>query len=148
MRVSMSPRGKLLLFLPLAPDVVPNRANGLQDPCRADRNRRWFVNPERKFANASPSLWTGSLRKVRAGRIDPINIRSRRSTRSAPARVEADYFGTHFCEEQRLSLCTRGHSFRRDDVDMIVFCFAERPHAEQFQARFRGEFRWLAAALA
>jgi hypothetical protein len=43
-----------------------------------------------------------------------------------------------FCEG--LSLCPRGHSYRRDDVDMIVFCFADRSHAEQFQARFGGEF--------
>jgi len=39
-----------------------------------------------------------------------------------------------------LSLCTRGHSFRRDDIDMNVFCFAERAHAEQFRNRFGGEF--------
>jgi uncharacterized protein CbrC (UPF0167 family) len=45
-----------------------------------------------------------------------------------------------FCEDQRLSLCVRGHSFRRDDIDMNVFCFADRAHAEQFQARFGGEF--------
>ena len=43
-----------------------------------------------------------------------------------------------FCEG--LSLCTRGHSFRRDDTDMNVFCFAERSHAEQFLTRFGGEF--------
>jgi hypothetical protein len=43
-----------------------------------------------------------------------------------------------FCEG--LSLCTRGHSFRRDDIDMTVFCFAERAHAEQFKERFGGEF--------
>jgi hypothetical protein len=45
-----------------------------------------------------------------------------------------------YCDAERLSLCRRGHSFRRDDTDMLVFCFAERPHAEQFQARFGGEF--------
>ena len=43
-----------------------------------------------------------------------------------------------FCDG--LSLCPRGHSFRRDDTDMNVFCFAERSHAEQFQQRFGGEF--------
>jgi hypothetical protein len=42
-----------------------------------------------------------------------------------------------FCEG--LSLCPRGHSFRRDTTDFNVFCFAERAHAEQFQARFGGE---------
>jgi hypothetical protein len=43
-----------------------------------------------------------------------------------------------FCEP--LSLCPRTHSFRRNDVDMIVFCFAERGHADLFSARFGGEF--------
>ena len=43
-----------------------------------------------------------------------------------------------FCEG--LSLCPRTHSFRRDDTDMFVFCFADCEHAEQFQARFGGEF--------
>jgi hypothetical protein len=43
-----------------------------------------------------------------------------------------------FCEG--LSLCTRGHSFRREDVDMNVFCFAERSHAEQLQEHLGGEF--------
>ena len=32
-----------------------------------------------------------------------------------------------FCEG--LSLCPRTHSFRRDDADMLVFCFADRAHA-------------------
>jgi hypothetical protein len=43
-----------------------------------------------------------------------------------------------FCEG--LSLCLRGHFFRRNDVDYTVFCFADREHAEQFQVRFGGEF--------
>jgi hypothetical protein len=43
-----------------------------------------------------------------------------------------------FCEG--LSLCPRGHSFRRDDIDMTVFCFAERAHAEQFREHVGGEF--------
>jgi hypothetical protein len=29
---------------------------------------------------------------------------------------------------------------RRDDADMLVFCFADRAHAEQFRERFGGEF--------
>ena len=45
-----------------------------------------------------------------------------------------------FCDEHRLSLCARTHSFRRDDHDMIVFCFAERAHADQFRNRFGGKF--------
>jgi len=43
-----------------------------------------------------------------------------------------------FCMD--LSLCPRGHSFWRGDRDYNVFCFAERDHAEQFKARFGGEF--------
>jgi hypothetical protein len=53
-----------------------------------------------------------------------------------------------FCEG--LSLCPRGHSFRQDNIDMNVFCFAQHAHAERFQARFGGDFidpkdrpRWL-----
>ena len=42
-----------------------------------------------------------------------------------------------FCEP--LSLCSRTHSFRRDDSDMIVFRFVERAHAEHFRERFGGE---------
>ena len=45
-----------------------------------------------------------------------------------------------FCEAQRLSLCRCRHSFRENDLDMTFFCFAERAHAEQFQARFGGDF--------
>jgi len=39
-----------------------------------------------------------------------------------------------------LSLCPRGHFFWREDVGYVVFCFAERAHAEAFHARFGGEF--------
>ena len=43
-----------------------------------------------------------------------------------------------FCEG--LSLCRRTHSFRRDDMDILVFCFADRECAEKFRDRFGGEF--------
>jgi hypothetical protein len=43
-----------------------------------------------------------------------------------------------FC--RALSICSRGHSFRRDSTDYVVFCFADRAHAEQFRDRFAGEF--------
>jgi hypothetical protein len=43
-----------------------------------------------------------------------------------------------FCEG--LSLCPRGHSFRHDSADFIVYCFADRSHAEKFRDRFDGEF--------
>lgn len=42
-----------------------------------------------------------------------------------------------FCAD--LSLCPRGHSFVQNDEWMRVFCFAEREHAERFQAEFGGE---------
>jgi hypothetical protein len=42
-----------------------------------------------------------------------------------------------FC--RLLSLCPRGHSFRRDGADFIVFCFADCSHAERFRDRFGGE---------
>ncbi len=49
------------------------------------------------------------------------------------------YYTVHyFCE--RLSICPRGHYFRRDNKDFNVYCFAEREDAERFQARFGGEF--------
>ena len=42
-----------------------------------------------------------------------------------------------FCE--CLSLCPRTHSFRQDDMDMLVFCFADREHAKKFRERFGGD---------
>lgn len=42
-----------------------------------------------------------------------------------------------FCEG--LSLCPRTKSFRRSDMDYVVFCFADSEHAKRFRARFGGE---------
>ena len=51
-----------------------------------------------------------------------------------------EYLTIHiFCQAEELSLCRRRHSYRQNDIDMTVFCFAERKHADQFQARFGGE---------
>jgi hypothetical protein len=48
------------------------------------------------------------------------------------------YFTLHyFCKD--LSLCQRGHAFRREERDYVVFCFAESSHAELFNAKFGGE---------
>jgi len=44
-----------------------------------------------------------------------------------------------FCRDEGLTLCPRQHFFRRNDRDHIVYCFAERDHAERFQLRFSGE---------
>jgi hypothetical protein len=55
--------------------------------------------------------------------------------------VTASY--THiqdFCRDEPLSLCPRGHSFRRDDTWYVCYCFAERDHAARFLQRFGGEF--------
>jgi hypothetical protein len=49
-----------------------------------------------------------------------------------------------FCEG--LSLCPRSHCFRRDSIDMNVFGFAERAHAEHFRSRF-GAQSWSPPAL-
>jgi hypothetical protein len=42
-----------------------------------------------------------------------------------------------FC--RGLSIAPRGRSFRRDDVDYVVFCFGELAHANLFRAKFKGE---------
>jgi hypothetical protein len=53
--------------------------------------------------------------------------------------VKASYKEMHeFCAE--LSLCPRGHSIVHDDRWHHVFCFADRSHAEKFQAQFGGEW--------
>jgi hypothetical protein len=36
-------------------------------------------------------------------------------------------------------MCERTHTFLRDDVTYIVYCFAQQQHAEAFQAAFGGE---------
>jgi hypothetical protein len=41
-----------------------------------------------------------------------------------------------FCAD--LSLCPVGHSYVENDERMRVFCFAEKAHAEKFQAQFGG----------
>jgi hypothetical protein len=38
-----------------------------------------------------------------------------------------------------LSVAPRGLSFRRGDIDYVVFCFAQLAHANLFRARFKGE---------
>jgi hypothetical protein len=43
-----------------------------------------------------------------------------------------------FCAE--LSLCSRGHSFVKNDEWQRVLCFAEKDHAERFMAQFGGEW--------
>ena len=45
-----------------------------------------------------------------------------------------------FCQGEGLSLCRRRHSYRHNDVDITVFCFANREHAEKFRNRFGGDF--------
>ena len=42
-----------------------------------------------------------------------------------------------FCKD--LSLCPRGHSFRRDDEWFNVWCFADEEDAQKFIAQFGGE---------
>ena len=57
---------------------------------------------------------------------------------SADACTGKQYDVKHeFC--RNLSLCPRGRSFRRDDQDFLVFCFADPAHADLFHERFGGE---------
>jgi hypothetical protein len=52
-----------------------------------------------------------------------------------------EYLTIHiFCQAESLSLCRHRHSYRQNDIDRTVFSFAERKHADQFQARFGGDF--------
>jgi hypothetical protein len=46
----------------------------------------------------------------------------------------------YFIVSEGLSLCRLGHTFMREDIWFNVFCFAERAHAERFQAKFGGEW--------
>ena len=56
----------------------------------------------------------------------------------ANACTGAQYDVVHnFC--RGLSLCPRGHYFRRDDIGYNVFCFAEKAHAEMFREKFGGD---------
>jgi hypothetical protein len=50
----------------------------------------------------------------------------------------ADYVSARlFCE--RLSLCPRGHSFRKDGADFNAWCFAKLDDAQVFATKFGGE---------
>jgi hypothetical protein len=63
----------------------------------------------------------------RKGELSKGTIESRVAVpaRDAGERVHRELVAIRrFCEGP--SLCPRGHSFRRDDTDMIVFCFADR----------------------
>lgn len=42
-----------------------------------------------------------------------------------------------FC--RGLSLCSRGHTVRREEMEYVVFCFAEAADADLFRERFDGE---------
>jgi hypothetical protein len=47
---------------------------------------------------------------------------------------------TNCSENSRgLSVAPRARSFRRGDVDYVVFCFGELAHANLFRTRFKGE---------
>jgi hypothetical protein len=56
----------------------------------------------------------------------------------ADACTGAQYDVVHnFC--RGLSLCARGHYFRRDGIARNVFCFAAKEHAEMFRKRLGGD---------
>ena len=57
------------------------------------------------------------------------------------SQVSRDYYVIlNFCKDERLSLCGRGHSFRREKVDYVVKCFATKDDADKFTERFGGEY--------
>src|SRR5262245_12519235 len=108
-------------------------------PSRADQPRRAQAGPITAFLLALVEV---SRVVYRNGEVSQAAI-----DRGWPHQVAlpafrllgARYFTVHlFCDG--LSLCPRGHTFRRNDQDYSVFCFAEHEHAEKFHARFGGEF--------
>ena len=75
----------------------------------------------------------GELSKTQINRDWPYQVALR-----ADRCTGAQYAIVHgFCNG--LSLCRRGHYFRRDDIGFNVFCFAEKDHAEMFCAKFGGQ---------
>ena len=75
----------------------------------------------------------GELSKAQIDRDWPYQV-----ALSADRCTGAQYAIVHgFCND--LSLCPRGHYFRRNDIGFNVFCFAEKEHAEMFRERFVGE---------
>jgi hypothetical protein len=51
-----------------------------------------------------------------------------------------NYVTVHYwIEAEGLSLCPRGHVFRRDHAYYNVFCFARQEDAQRFQRKFGGE---------
>jgi len=77
----------------------------------------------------------GELNPAEVDRGWPHQVAVPESTNVGPGyKVHHD-----FCKD--LSLCSRGHSFKDEQLQWwVVFCFAEREHAETFMARFGG--RW------
>lgn len=49
-----------------------------------------------------------------------------------------EQYMTKYFFASELGVCERGHAFRRNDTDYVVYCFAERAHAELFMAKFGG----------
>jgi hypothetical protein len=80
------------------------------------------------------SIAKASSAKARSIETGRTRLHSRPHAAAAPTTFHL------FCDDENLSLCVRGHSFRCGGVDMMDFCFAERTHAEQFRGRFGGEF--------
>jgi hypothetical protein len=69
----------------------------------------------------------------------PLGRRSRfpEQLRFPALRVEPRLLVRDFCKG--LSLCPRGHTCRRNDERINVWCFAEEADAQKFITRFGGE---------
>lgn len=57
--------------------------------------------------------------------------------------LDADTVRRRFAEieavTQQFSRAPRGHAYRRNDRDYVVYCFADPHHAEQFATLFDGQ---------
>jgi hypothetical protein len=91
----------------------------------------------RKLAKAEEDARVGRRMLAIANALDGMSREAAAQAAGMDRQTLRDWVMRLFCEDQKLSLCVRGH---RADVDMSVFCFAERVHAEQFRDRFGGEF--------
>jgi len=54
--------------------------------------------------------------------------------------VQGAGYAPRYTFAESMSLCRRGHSFRRDDRDFIVMCFAQKADAERYIPRVGGAY--------
>ena len=92
--------------------------------------RRPVLLPEREAAHGSAERRTEQLGDRHRFAV-PGRVAGRALHRAELSELR------QFCAG--LSLCQRGHSFRRDDADWVVWYFADPEHAARFQRCSGGE---------